>query len=136
LKPYFDELSQEDSKRLQSWAINIVIHAQERKEGTRTAGGGRAPTAGQDQEGVGKEPKLPKPRKQRTRRRIAVFLDGTSNTPEELRHIGNYDRSKPPPITNVVRLLRGVVTDDKQTDLPQLIGYFRGAATGRTLLKQ
>jgi len=65
----------------------------------------------------------------RTGRRIAVFIDGTSNTPEELRHTPKYDLMDPPPITNVVRLLRGVITDDNQSSRPQIIGYFRGVAT-------
>lgn len=62
-------------------------------------------------------------------RRLVVFMDGTSNTPEELRHTGRHDLMNPPPITNVVRLLRGVVTDDAVCDKPQVIGYFRGVAT-------
>lgn len=65
----------------------------------------------------------------RTGRRIVVFIDGTSNTPEELRHTPNYSLMNPPPITNVVRLLRAVITDDDQSARPQIIGYFRGVAT-------
>lgn len=72
----------------------------------------------------------------RTGRRIVVFIDGTRNTPEELGHIPDYNEGKPPPITNVIRLLRGVMTDDNNTSLPQIIGYFRGVATeGSTITK-
>jgi uncharacterized protein (DUF2235 family) len=118
LKPYFDELTREDSERLKSWAVEKCRQAEiEDREREIT----RLETEGA--EGNGRPPW------QRNGRRIVVFLDGTSNTPEELRHIGNYDLLKPPPISNVVRLLRGVVTDDTQTDLPQIIGYFRGVAT-------
>jgi uncharacterized protein (DUF2235 family) len=120
LKPYFDGLSPEDSEQLKSWAVKEcrqaeIEHHQRELDRLET-----------------KElPKLVNERLpvQRNGRRIAVFLDGTSNTPEELRHIGNYDLLEPPPITNVVRLLRGVVTDNTKTDLPQIIGYFRGVAT-------
>src|SRR5690348_13091904 len=59
-------------------------------------------------------------------RNIVVFMDGTNNTPEELRHTRKYDLLNPPPVTNVVRLLRGVLTDDTQTKIPQVINYFRG----------
>lgn len=62
-------------------------------------------------------------------RRIVVFCDGTWNTPEELRKIKKYDVMNPPPITNVVRLMRSVVTDDTCTDIPQVVGYFRGVGT-------
>ncbi len=62
-------------------------------------------------------------------RRIVVFIDGTSNTPEELEDTKKYTLAQPPPITNVLRLLRGVITDDQHTDKPQVIGYFRGVAT-------
>jgi hypothetical protein len=62
-------------------------------------------------------------------RHIVVFMDGTSNTPEELRHTLKYDLLNPPPITNVVRLMRGVFTDDSQTGIPQVISYFRGVGT-------
>jgi hypothetical protein len=70
-----------------------------------------------------------KPLPVRLGRHIVVFIDGTSNTPEELRHTRKHNLSYPPPITNVVRLMRGVVTDDTQTDFPQVIGYFRGVGT-------
>jgi uncharacterized protein (DUF2235 family) len=62
------------------------------------------------------------------RRRIVVFIDGTTNTPEELRHTSKHGLTNPPPITNVVRLLRGVITNDKSS-CPQIIGYFRGVGT-------
>ncbi len=62
-------------------------------------------------------------------RRIVVFCDGTWNTPEELASIKDNNLMNPPPITNVVRLLRSVVTDDRETDIPQVIGYFRGVGT-------
>jgi uncharacterized protein (DUF2235 family) len=117
LKLYF-ELNRQHSERLKSWAVQECKKAKieyYQRELVRLT--------------TKKLPRPPRPSMQRNGRRIAVFLDGTSNTPEELRHIGNYDLLNPPPITNVVRLLRGVVTDDKQTDLPQLIGYFRGVAT-------
>ena len=60
-------------------------------------------------------------------RKLVIFLDGTHNTPEELRHAGKkeYNPFKPPPITNVIRMLRGVRTD-AGTKEPQVIGYFRG----------
>ena len=93
---------------------------------------------------AGKEPEHTKPIKSngakrtyyepRPGRRIVVFLDGTSNTPEELRHTARHDLMRPPPITNVVRLLRGVVTDDEESDLAQVIGYFRGVATEGSVL--
>jgi uncharacterized protein (DUF2235 family) len=130
LKPYFDDLSRADTQRLKSWAKQECDRRLEIIERQGQAERQRQAEIEHDQrEHLGKKPELPKPIKKRTGRRIAVFLDGTSNTPEELRHIGNYDLLEPPPITNVVRLLRGVVTDDQQTDLPQIIGYFRGVAT-------
>src|SRR4051812_3501664 len=48
----------------------------------------------------------PRPREGR---HIVVFMDGTNNTPEELRHTVKFDLLNPPPITNVVRLMRGVL---------------------------
>jgi uncharacterized protein (DUF2235 family) len=74
-------------------------------------------------------PPTPVPSPTRQGRHIVVFLDGTNNTPEELRNTGKYDLLNPPPITNVVRLMRGVITDDTQTDNPQVIAYFRGVGT-------
>lgn len=55
-----------------------------------------------------------------------MFMDETSNTPEELEDVKKHSIANPPPITNVVRLLRGVLTDDTQTTKTQIIGYFRG----------
>jgi uncharacterized protein (DUF2235 family) len=120
LKPYFDELTREDSELLTRWAAQKCRQAKIERGQRKDVRSDTKPLPGQDNF------KLPM---RRNGRRIAVFLDGTSNTPEELRHIATYDLLKPPPITNVVRLLRGVVTDDNKTDLSQLIGYFRGLAT-------
>ena len=72
-------------------------------------------------------------------RHIVLFLDGTGNMPEELRHPWpsssreanslTIDQIVPPPITNVIRLMRGVVTDDSVTLIPQVINYFQGVGT-------
>lgn len=63
-------------------------------------------------------------------RRVLVFLDGTGNEPEKL---DRPARSTTPPaftpVTNVVDLLRGVLTDDTATSKTQVIGYFRGIGT-------
>jgi hypothetical protein len=84
----------------------------------------------------------------RVGRHIVLFLDGTGNTPEELCHpwprLSNSGKPNyldiaqidPPPITNVIRLMRGVVTDDTQTSLPQIVHYLRGVGTEGSLITQ
>jgi len=69
-------------------------------------------------------------------RRIAVFLDGTANTPEELEGVSKRDFLTPPPITNVVRLLRGVITDERATTKSQVLGYFPGVGTTGSFVTQ
>ncbi|WP_170326738.1 DUF2235 domain-containing protein [Ruegeria arenilitoris] len=112
----FDEFCANNSSEIEVWVEELL----ERFDETRTK---RCEAEDEVRD------LLPEPKELDHGRRIVVFIDGTWNTPEEPHHVKKYDPENLPPITNVVRLLRGVVTDNSETDVPQVVGYFRGVGT-------
>ena len=107
LQPYFERLDADGERMIADWARNktLALHVEHTQR-----------------------EKVKKETSNLLGKRIVVFFDGTSNTPEELRHITKNAPYDPPAVTNVIRLMRGVQTDVSVTDKPQIIGYFRGVA--------